>query len=588
MNEKEVRGKIKKIPQQTTPPPHPTSVATRLFDNCRHGQCPSWPDLGLDEDDPSQFPAHIKDVAPNAGAGILELPSTGEGLVARANFRRALRFIHDIPVGIHKDRAIDAKLARHEVEKMLLVKQIEETHFEDVAAHVHLFTTVERMKKRRRVIKHTKAFNELYGKETLLGIKLINVANLIRSVHDGSYSISFDFAAWFDQFEISHGARPYFCFPSNGRWFRLTRLPMGMRQANDIAHSATEVILDFKMPDGVKVTSYVDNVRFLSHNRDDVIAAAAEFITRCHAVSATINDVETTGDLEVAKSIAAALVRTRDEFLGVDFDYSNHRVAVGHKATSKAEKLLEKLLDPKQNFTNQNMLATFGVLLFALQVTKHKPATHYYALQAYSKLARLVQHDPHCLPNTYHRKPSQMHHIVQWLKEVAHPSEAARWHVVPKVPPPEEADFTLVTDASKVGWGAILINRFGLVRVAFGPWRNFGGRQRSAWSEPEAIARAVLHFFPHGTDHSIAVLTDSSTAQGAFERGRSGCYIVNRSLLSIQQISHTWNLQFHHIEGSQNPADPLSRGKGLGLSDEAVTAQVHRLVLGLSRDRVPV
>ena len=579
--------------QHSAPFTHQQTVAKRLLENCSHAQCPSWSDLGLGVDDPSHYPAHIKDVPPNAGAGILDLPpsSSDPNSLARRNFRKALCFIHDIPVGIEKGRAIDAKLAQHEIERMLAVSQLEETHFENVKSNVHVFTTVEHMKKRRRVLKHTKSFNDLFGRATLLGIKLTNVANLVRSVHDGTFSIEFDFSAWFDQFLIAEGVRPFFCFPAHGRWFRLTRLPMGMRQANDIAHSATEVILDFDMPVGVKATSYVDNVRFLGHNLQDVIAAAAEFIRRCHAVSATINDITTTSDLEAAKAIAANLAHSQGEFLGVEFDYLNHRVAVGQKAISKAQQLLgqlrKHLADPKQNFTNQNMLATFGILLFALQITKNLPASHYYALQAYSELARLVQRDPHCLNNTYHCSPSKMQHILQWLVEVAHPTEASRWHVVPKVPPPDDTDFTLVTDASKVGWGAILINRFGRVRVAFGSWDNFGGRRRSAWSEPEAIARALIHFFPHGTAHSITVLTDSSTAQGAFQRGRSGCYIVNRSLLSVQQTSPTWNIQFHHIDGSHNPADPVSRGKGLGLSDEAVTAQIRRLVLGLSRDRGP-
>jgi len=569
----------------------------KLVGMCNYGQCPGWEHLGIDTPDAASFPAHIKNVEPLDIAAILRLPAAhGENSnnnnnnennnKARINFKKSLRFITEIPVGIHKGRAIDAKMAEDEIQRMLEVKQLEETLYGDTRAYVNMFTVAEYVKKRRRVIKHTKAFNALYGRDTLVGIELINILNLVKTVHDGTYSISFDFSAFFDQFEIAHKVRPYFCFPAHGRWYRLTRLPMGMRQSNDIAHSATECIVDFEMPKSVKVTSYVDNVRFIGTSLEEVIEAAATFIVRCHKVRATINDVSTTEDLQTAKAIARDLVRTSEEFLGVEFDYINKKVAVGRKALAKLRLLLSRVEDPTLRITNQNVLAIFGILFFALQVTKHMPAKRYYAIREYSELSRRIQKDPNLLSAEFKCAPSRMRFITQWMSDVANVNDETKWLTVPQVPPPDLADFILVTDASRWGWGAVLMNQFGRIRVAYGRWGDFGGGRRSAWSEPEAIARAMLHFFPKGTQYSIAVLTDSSTAQGAFEKGRSGKYIVNRSILSVQEAFLSWNVSFHHISGVTNPADPVSRGKGLG-SDQAVTAEIRRLVLGLTRKGGP-
>eukprot|EP00760_Papus_ankaliazontas_P022392 PhM_4_TR18847/c3_g1_i4/m.100372 len=102
------------------------------------------------------------------------------------------------------------------------------------------------------------------------------------TVHEGRYCISLDFMAWFDQFELAPEERRFHCFLYEDAWYRLKRLPMGQRQAVDVAHTATELLLSFpRCAASVSSMGYVDNVRFLSDDADDVVAAATQFVLRC-------------------------------------------------------------------------------------------------------------------------------------------------------------------------------------------------------------------------------------------------------------------------------------------------------------------
>ena len=113
---------------------------------------------------------------------------------------------------------------------------------------------------------------------------------------------------------------------------------MGQRIAVDVAHTATEVIASFEMPGGVRCDIYVDNVRFLGNNREDVITAATTFIERCRQVRATLNEVPACnpdGSPLDARAAATALVHTKGEFLGVEFDYEKKTVKLGPKSVAK-------------------------------------------------------------------------------------------------------------------------------------------------------------------------------------------------------------------------------------------------------------
>ena len=409
---------------------------------------------------------------------------------------------------------------------------------------------------------------------------MLKTKDLVPSVHDGKYAICMDFSGWFDQIEQDDAVKDYMCFPHQGKWYRLTRVAMGMRTSVDIAHTVTQIIASLSMP-GVRCDVYVDNIRFLSDSLEGVIAAAKKFITRSRKVRATINEVP--DNTEDAEAAARRLVTTEGEFLGVYFDYTAKTVKLTEKTIAKLTAMREVFTDNTCAPTYRNFLALFGLLFYGLQVFKSFAPYRYYALKEYSDVARRIQRDPGLLEAQYKCPPARMQHILTWVDDVLrNPATAAR-----KTRDPVDVDYILVSDACKKGWGAVLLDlRTGVLYTQHGTWDlQWKGRDHSAWSEPEGLARAFISFFPNGTSATFTVLTDSSTAKGAFEKGRSMKFAVNRALLAVSDVfTNGPNATYHHIPGILNTdTDFLSRHGELSAEDlHGAPERVLRLVEGIS------
>ena len=346
-----------------------------LLKNNRCGHQPKWSQLGLDVGD---LPIHVKKVEaarmtrPNDGPKDPRqyLDDMAEALgdpELKRRWFRVRKWITEKQVGVPRGSIVEADLNEAEVTLMFDAGQCAHTTFEMVEGTVVIFTVPEHFKQRRRVIKHTKAFNQAFGKDTLEGIRLLSNKDLVQSVHDGEYAICVDYSAYFDQIPLSENVSRGFCFPVGGQWYRLTRLPMGMRQSVDVAQTASEVIASFAHPSGIRIDVYVDNVRILGHVKEDVIEAAVSLIQRCRAVNVQINEIAADED---AREAAKRLIRSDGEFLGVHFNYITKKVRVGEKAIAKLA-ALERLLSAAQDrFSHRNFLGVFGLLFFALQVTR--------------------------------------------------------------------------------------------------------------------------------------------------------------------------------------------------------------------------
>ena len=548
----------------------------------RFGCLPKWYQLGVPR---KRWPLHLKDVAPVDQKLISELLVMDLSL--KEAWSKSLRWIQEKPEGVERGHTVEAQLTTEGVARMCRIGHAEETTADQVMSTVNVFPVEERAKERERVIKHTKPFNERYGRDTLLGLKLLRAKDLVGTVHDGKFCITLDFSAWFDQHLIAKDVRPWFCFFFEGKWYRLCRLPMGMRQAVDIADTATRIIASFPVPAGVRVDTYVDNIRFLGNCMDDVITAATEFVRRAHHVNATINEVcpSLKEDVSKIKEAMTKIVVTAGEFLGIHFDYDTKLVKVGTKALLKLAALKEVF--DNGECTHRNLLAIFGVLFFALQATGAHACCRYYALKEYSDASKLLQRDPGRLETLWKCSPSRLVHIKKWIEDVLknEPVMVARRVAA------TDTEFIIVVDASGWGWGAILVNqRTGAIRTWNERWNNgWTGARKSAWSEPEGAKRAILHFFPEGTAHSIGVLSDSSTAVGAYTKGHSMKFEVNRAIVDFESAFKSWNVRWYHIAGVLNCADGESRGTKIRAEDlEATAQQVRCLVLGLPREEGPI
>eukprot|EP00760_Papus_ankaliazontas_P026717 PhM_4_TR3069/c1_g1_i5/m.91122 len=552
-----------------------SALAHKMLKANRYAQQPKSDTLGIDFGD---MPLHVKTVDTIRVAAVDSLDVLSPELTAR--WGRVQRWI----LGDHSDltskgRPQEARITEDELRRLLAAGQIEPTAHDEAKGYCHLFPTPEPSKNRRRLIKHTKALNTQFGRDTLEKVKLVRTQDLPATVFCGDFVVTLDFAAWFDQIPLSDRERPFHCFPFEGKWYRLTRLPMGQRQAVDVASTVTDMLASFQLPEGVHVHTYIDNIRFIGGSRASVIAAAGTFVQRATGIGATLNEITPDDARTQPFTAVERLVAEKGEFLGIEFDYVAKKVRIGAK-TIKKLRLLQEYFD-SENFTVQNFIALFGVLFFTMQVTRPPAAKYYHALKEYSRVARMVQCDPAALATHYKGSPSRVALIRQWIREVL---ENPWVDVVPNVTP-GDCRYTLVTDASAWGWGALLWDwEEQRMWETSQKWETrFRANKISTWAETEGITRALRHFFPEGPPASLAVLTDSSAAAGAFTKGRSPVYALNRAVGDAQTAGfYNQPIVFQHIEGATNPADMLSRGKEMGEEEvNAATEQVFCVVMGL-------
>ena len=93
------------------------------------------------------------------------------------------------------------------------------------------------------------------------------------------YAACFDMAAYFDQFCVSAVAQQHMCFEHKGRFYKLLRLPMGIRPAVEVAQAVTWLLVDGL---GAHPQTLTDNVRFVG-TREDVLDASFAFVLRWSA-----------------------------------------------------------------------------------------------------------------------------------------------------------------------------------------------------------------------------------------------------------------------------------------------------------------
>jgi hypothetical protein len=147
----------------------------------------------------------------------------------------------------------------------------------------------------------------------------------------------------------------------------------------------------------------------------------------------------------------------------------------------------------------------------------------------------------------------------------------------------EAPELVLITDASITGWAVLAFDDQGREACACAEWSTAdhatGFPKHSARAEPEAVYRAACRWI-HRNHRVVHVITDSSTAVGAFRLGHSGSFHVNSVCARLNATFPKVRFVFSHVPGVNNPADGMSRGtteptaqewdQGRKLADEAM------------------
>jgi hypothetical protein len=479
--------------------------------------------LAVKNDDWRHLPYHIKNVSPLNQDQLEQLPASEETV---NRWRTAKKWLTEPYTKMTRPgKFVEADLDEAAVTKMLDCGHCVAFDPSEVKGVVRIFPVPEVQKHRQRIIKHTADLNDLYQRDTLMGTKFLSRQSLIDSVRKGRFAITLDFAAWFDEFELGERVRCYFGFTFKGRTYVLTRLAMGQRQAVDIAAAATDLIMDFPCV-GVYRDAHVDNVRFISDDGEALVAAVLTFLQRCETVGATVNEVDPL--TRVDHDTVNAMVVTQGTYLGVEFDYAGQRIRVGEKTVKKLE-ATTAILDSGE-FSHRLYLGHMALLFYSSPILNLNVAQHYYAIREYSRISSRLQREPWNLDAPLHMAASRMAVLKKWTREVLR----NEWRQVTEKKPTRHV---VVVDASKWGWGAVILDlETGAVIQEQEQWgSDYKGRRKSTWAEPEGIKCVILKAFSKEARTRVLVLTDSAAAKGAFGKGRSMVYALNKAILCVAQ-----------------------------------------------------
>jgi hypothetical protein len=320
---------------------------------------PSWSDITASSNNPliafdfgnidtSHYILHAKKVSRLSLNSLSSLAASEE---LHRQWKQARGWLEDssryerVPKRSAKGAPV-ARLTTAFVDKLLDCGVVKPVRPRDVEGWVSMFVVPEHSKERFRPIKNTRDVNNVLGKETLQPCVFPSKSELCSLVNAGEFFIALDFASYFDQFEYCEEIAQRFCFKHEGKHFRLNTLAMGQRQAVEVANTATRLMLDF--PKRTRVESVIDNVIFVG-SRQDVLADAATFLDRVHAVGGQLN--EDTSNL-------SALLQTSGEWCGIALNLET-------KTVSLTGKILEKLRvswERRNDWSWRNFAAHIGLL----------------------------------------------------------------------------------------------------------------------------------------------------------------------------------------------------------------------------------
>jgi hypothetical protein len=354
-----------------------------------------------------------------------------------------------------------------------------------------------------------------------------------RFVYETECAAQFDFAAWFDQFQLHPEIRRFFGIQTRDGDHVLSVLPMGFRPSCQVAQATTSSIMSVSVD--TPSASCVDNVLYLG-SRATVAKASKEFLQRAARVGALIKD----------RNINIA---TEYDFLGEHYDHVKKTRCLTSKTASKAQYAFD-ILRATDCFKTKQLQAIFGLLLYAANTLRITVANFHWAMRFLSAVCSTPQHERHSIPSDVRAE------LVEWARQ------AAENKPVDVYTPDCESDFVIYTDASAYGWGAVSISKGGNVLNISGVWSDHERRewnlQSSVSAEPLAIRKAIAALVP-STAKKVTIFTDHESFVGAFQKGIGRTYAYAAAMQFLSQYKTVFEVR--HVPGEQNPADVLSRAR---------------------------
>ena len=398
---------------------------------------------------------------------------------------------------------------------------------------------------RQRFILWTKDANSWLEERYTAQVPLHHISRYLDQVREECGSTR-DFRTGFYAIEIPEEARSFFRFQTEGgSWFELCRLPMGHVCAPEIMHTLAAAAAGdpaYVLPEwrvrGVRVDVFIDNIRYTGE-AGMVLAATAN-------LDAAADDFCLTW--KPADSFTA---ETKYTFLGVDFDHRESEVKVSAKICRKLQGV------DMDNVTAGQLESMGGRLMHASAVAGETPGKYWFALKFLRRLANNLNAGRRLVGDRVHVPVS----ISTELREWAAGATASRRMLAPF--DGAEQKFSIFVDASKMGWGGVVVNDVTAEVVVMGDsWDAEQCMLHINILEGLAFSKTMQQMSPELDGCTIAIWIDNTSVVGVARKGMSvrsqelnGAVIS--ALLELQRRAITFSVQY--VRSRLNPADLPSR-----------------------------
>jgi hypothetical protein len=437
----------------------------------------------------------------------------------------------------------------------------------EVKGFVKAFTLPQHAKKRLRIIAEP-IINQTCAREQMYQVHYPSRLERRARARGAKYSVELDFAAYFDQFDLSPSVRPWFVFrakePIDGHeMFALTRLPMGATFAPSVAQAVTSAIVwPLLAIEGVRVDTMIDNIRIVADSKDAFVKAVRLVAKRIRAAGVTLNDGET---IEGTDDEIAARHEVNDAprvFLGEK--YVRDTVANADAAVEKLRQAREVFVKAHGNeaikYTRRNFASFVGLMLFMAH-TVDIPLTKCFALlRVYSTVIMQTDGwDSDC------RVTSDAGRVnLDWLADALIRNEPVPLPILEQPATTlRNYDVAIEVDASGGAWGAkVIFMNTERVCTLQQKWTQRVGR--SAHAEPRAAACAIrwARAQPGYENAKVALISDHVALTTGQRRWYSnfGGFSTSYHLNDFYDALYAQGGgEVFYVEGEHNEADALSR-----------------------------
>lgn len=400
---------------------------------------------------------------------------------------------------------------------------------------------------RRRFIAWPREYNKRLERSYVAHVPLKHVSAYLDRVHD-EVAVTRDLECGFFQVALPEAARRLFWFRDDtGKKWHMNVMPMGHVCTPEIMQVLMSVIAGdpvYCVPaESTLVNSdvYIDGLRS-SGTVARVRVAEQEIEDRARRMGARFKSAD-------------SYFGTRYVWCGVQYDHERHMVRIGPKTERK---LKAQVLEP---ITAGELEALASRLVYASAVQGVHLPEYYMAMKYVRRRLNHLNRGALRIWDEIRLPPAVRAMIARWLQCFTSPT----WYRPPLPKEQQLRRHTLFTDASKSGWGAVLVKKTGELCVAGAQWEDSAEFEINA-AEMRAVSMALEAFKDHWVRNERLLLRiDNTSAMHAVQKGHASAERLSNELNTTLKVAQKYGItiQAEYVDTRSNPADPVSRAKGV-------------------------